>query len=39
MTEFRLPIFAVEIPENSDTGRLLNNHLKLTGLSPDVTRH
>lgn len=35
----RLPNFTVEMPNISETGRSLNNHLNPMGKSPDVTKH
>lgn len=39
IAELRFPNLTVEIPEISDIGRLLNNHLNSIGESPDVTKH
>lgn len=39
IAEFLLPNLTVDIPDTSEIGLLLNSHLNVMGLSPEVTIH
>lgn len=39
IAELFFPSLTVDIPDTSDTGLSLNNHLKFTGVSPDTSKH